>query len=388
MVDLDSNPTKLIEVVEIGKQMLMTRGALTTFSVANDVAKYFAIIPAMLHRRVPADRALNVMDLGTPVERHPERRHLQCAHHHLSRPARAARSEVPAVSAGDSCSATCSSMGLGGLVVPFVGIKVIDLVVPTCWEWCRHARDHSRNCLVIPAADLLVCSSCAALSTRSRSTGIGQALFPRQANGSLVDRQGNPATPDTAVGSSLLGQGFKSARVFSPTPLGGGLRLRRRELERHQPGPFSDKLLNGVADDPKTKDVDESFTGSTARRCLSGGERSAGRCARPRRRCHPVGEWARPAHHPAECRLSGARVAKARGVNVDEVRALLDRQTKGRQWGLFGDPRVNVLETNLALDRELPETHPDARREGRGCSVHRALTGQAPPVVRLTPPVR
>ena len=57
MVDLDSNPTKLIEVVEIGKQMLITRGALTTFSVANDVAKYFAIIPAMLHRRLPPDRA-------------------------------------------------------------------------------------------------------------------------------------------------------------------------------------------------------------------------------------------------------------------------------------------------------------------------------------------
>ena len=66
MVDLDSNPTKLIEVVEIGKQMLMTRGALTTFSIANDVAKYFAIIPAAFATTYPALNALNIMRLATP----------------------------------------------------------------------------------------------------------------------------------------------------------------------------------------------------------------------------------------------------------------------------------------------------------------------------------
>ena len=66
MVDLDSNPTKLIEVVEIGKQMLMTRGSLTTFSIANDVAKYFAIIPAAFASTYPALDALNVMHLATP----------------------------------------------------------------------------------------------------------------------------------------------------------------------------------------------------------------------------------------------------------------------------------------------------------------------------------
>ena len=66
MVDLDSNPTKLIEVVEIGKQLLMTRGALTTFSIANDVAKYFAIIPAMFAGTFPVLNALNIMHLETP----------------------------------------------------------------------------------------------------------------------------------------------------------------------------------------------------------------------------------------------------------------------------------------------------------------------------------
>ena len=71
MVDLDSNPTKLIEIVEIGKQLLMTRGALTTFSIANDVAKYFAIIPAAFAATYPALGALNVMRLATPAERDP-----------------------------------------------------------------------------------------------------------------------------------------------------------------------------------------------------------------------------------------------------------------------------------------------------------------------------
>jgi K+-transporting ATPase ATPase B chain len=66
MVDLDSNPTKLIEIVEIGKQLLMTRGALTTFSIANDVAKYFAIIPAMFAATFPVLNALNIMHLKTP----------------------------------------------------------------------------------------------------------------------------------------------------------------------------------------------------------------------------------------------------------------------------------------------------------------------------------
>ena len=79
MVDLDSNPTKLIEVVDVGKQMLVTRGALTTFSIANDVAKYFAIIPAAFAATYPALDALNVMRLATPAERDPVGGDLQCA---------------------------------------------------------------------------------------------------------------------------------------------------------------------------------------------------------------------------------------------------------------------------------------------------------------------
>jgi K+-transporting ATPase ATPase B chain len=81
MVDVDSNPTKLIEIVEIGKQLLMTRGALTTFSIANDVAKYFAIIPAMFLAFYPQLQALNVMHLATPQSAILSAIIFKCAHH-------------------------------------------------------------------------------------------------------------------------------------------------------------------------------------------------------------------------------------------------------------------------------------------------------------------
>ena len=106
MVDLDSNPTKLIEVVEIGKQLLMTRGALTTFSIANDVAKYFAIIPAMFLATFPLLNALNIMRLRTPQSRDPVGGDLQRAHHRRPGAAGAARREVQAESARPRFSGT------------------------------------------------------------------------------------------------------------------------------------------------------------------------------------------------------------------------------------------------------------------------------------------
>ena len=95
MVDLDSNPTKLIEVVEIGKQLLMTRGALTTFSIANDVAKYFAIIPAMFAATFPVLNALNIMHLKTPQSAVSVGGDLQRGGDHRAYPTGAARREVP-----------------------------------------------------------------------------------------------------------------------------------------------------------------------------------------------------------------------------------------------------------------------------------------------------
>ena len=108
MVDLDSNPTKLIEVVAIGKQLLMTRGALTTFSIANDVAKYFAIIPAMFMATYPALASAEHHGPAQPAERRAGGGDLQRADHHRAGSAGAARREVPAASARPRCcAATC-----------------------------------------------------------------------------------------------------------------------------------------------------------------------------------------------------------------------------------------------------------------------------------------
>ena len=110
MIDLDSDPTKLIEIVEIGKQLLITRGALTTFSIANDVAKYFAIIPAMfaVFYKGPDGKglldALNIMGLATPTKRDPFGGHLQRAHHRRADPARPSRRDLPTRWAPRKCS--------------------------------------------------------------------------------------------------------------------------------------------------------------------------------------------------------------------------------------------------------------------------------------------
>ena len=95
MIDLESNPTKLIEIVEIGKQLLMTRGALTTFSIANDVAKYFAIIPAAFASTYPQLGLLNFMQLGHAGKRHSLGSHLQCPDHRGAHPAGAQRCALP-----------------------------------------------------------------------------------------------------------------------------------------------------------------------------------------------------------------------------------------------------------------------------------------------------
>ena len=114
MVDLDSNPTKLIEIVEIGKQLLMTRGALTTFCIANDVAKYFAILPAAFVGLYPALGGLNVMRLTSPAERDPLGGGLQRAHHHRADPAGAAGRAIPPDGASALLRRHLLLYGLGG----------------------------------------------------------------------------------------------------------------------------------------------------------------------------------------------------------------------------------------------------------------------------------
>ena len=129
MVDLDSDPTKLIEVVGLGKQLLMTRGALTTFSVANDVAKYFAIIPAIFVVLYPGARRAQHHDLHSSTERDPVGDHLQCADHPGAGAARVEGGEVPPLRRGEVLRRNLGIYGAGGILAPFIGIKLIDLLV-------------------------------------------------------------------------------------------------------------------------------------------------------------------------------------------------------------------------------------------------------------------
>ena len=129
MVDLDSNPTKLIEVVEIGKQMLITRGSLTTFSIANDVAKYFAIIPAAFASTYPSLNALNVMHLATPNSAILSAVIFNALIIIFLIPLALKGVACRALGAGALLRRNLLIYGIGGIIVPFIGIKIIDLLL-------------------------------------------------------------------------------------------------------------------------------------------------------------------------------------------------------------------------------------------------------------------
>jgi len=129
MVDLDSNPTKLIEIVEIGKQLLMTRGALTTFSIANDVAKYFAIIPAAFASTYPALGALNVMQLATPQSAILSAVIFNALIIPALIPLALRGVKFRASGAAQILRTNMLIYGVGGVLLPFVGIKIIDVLL-------------------------------------------------------------------------------------------------------------------------------------------------------------------------------------------------------------------------------------------------------------------
>ncbi len=129
MVDLDSNPTKLIEVVSIGKQLLMTRGALTTFSIANDIAKYFAIIPAMFMLAIPEMDRLNVMRLGSPTSAILSALIFNAIIIPMLIPLAMKGVEYKPMSSNSLLKRNLLIYGLGGVIVPFIGIKCIDIII-------------------------------------------------------------------------------------------------------------------------------------------------------------------------------------------------------------------------------------------------------------------
>jgi potassium-transporting ATPase ATP-binding subunit len=131
MVDLDSNPTKLIEIVEIGKQLLMTRGALTTFSIANDVAKYFAILPAMLLGKFPQIAPLNIMFLKSPQSAILSALIFNAIIIIALIPLALKGVRFRPLGAAEILARNLVIYGLGGILLPFIGIKLIDIIITT-----------------------------------------------------------------------------------------------------------------------------------------------------------------------------------------------------------------------------------------------------------------
>jgi K+-transporting ATPase ATPase B chain len=131
MVDLDSNPTKLLEVIEVGKQLLMTRGSLTTFSIANDVAKYFAILPALFVGVFPQIAPLNVMNLASPNSAILSAVIFNAIIIVLLIPLALRGVKYRPMGAAALFRRSMLLYGVGGIIAPFVGIKIIDVLLST-----------------------------------------------------------------------------------------------------------------------------------------------------------------------------------------------------------------------------------------------------------------
>ena len=214
MVDLDSNPTKLIEVVEIGKQLLITRGALTTFSVANDVAKYFAIIPAMFAGAFPQlRRAERHGGCKTPQSAILVGRDFQRAHHHRARAAGAARRALP--SAGRRGAAALESSGLR-TGRNHRAIHRNQAHRPDHYRTLGGREAHMKKNLLISIWFTLVTTVLLGIIYPLVVTGLAQMMFPKQANGELITQGGK------LVGSHLIGQPFTAPGYFYSRPSAAG----------------------------------------------------------------------------------------------------------------------------------------------------------------------
>jgi K+-transporting ATPase ATPase C chain len=178
-------------------------------------------------------------------------------------------------------------------------------------------------------------------------TGLAQVLFKGQADGSLIRRDG------VVVGSRLIGQSFAKPEYFHPRPSAAGSGYAGEASGGTNLGPTSAKLLDGLPDDPATKDADESFAG--VKQLVEAYRAENGlSTATP----VPVDAVTRSASgldphiSLANARLQAPRVARARGMDEAAVLAAVARHTAGRTFGLLGEPRVDVLLLNLALDQE------------------------------------
>ena len=174
---------------------------------------------------------------------------------------------------------------------------------------------------------------------------LGQTIFPAQANGSLITRNG------TQVGSEIIGQNLSALEYFHPRPSAAGAGYDPLASGGTNLGPTSKKLFVGIADDAQTAEVDETYVGveglAKAYRELNGLSSSE---LLPADAVTRSASGLDPHISPRNALLQAARVAQARGLSKEKVQALVGDFVEGRFLGVFGEPRVNVLQLNLALD--------------------------------------
>jgi potassium-transporting ATPase KdpC subunit len=175
---------------------------------------------------------------------------------------------------------------------------------------------------------------------------VGQVAFPSQAGGSLLRN----ARGDV-IGSELLGQTFRRPEYFHPRPSAAGAGYDAANSSGSNLGPTSDKLVHGIKDDPATPDVDETYPGFfDLARAFREENELAPNAPIPADAATRSASGLDPDISPANAELQVARVAQARGVSAERVRQVVAQHTQPRFLGLIGEPRVNVLQLNLALD--------------------------------------
>ena len=247
MVDLDSNPTKLIDIVEIGKQLLMTRGALTTFSIANDVAKYFAIIPAMFVVAFPALVALNIMGLKTPQSA------ILSA---VIFNALIIVALVPLALRGVSYKAMSAEALLRRNLLIY-GVGGADRAVRRHQDHRRHHHDagagmnliqNLRTAVLMTIVTTLLLGIVYPLAV----TGLAQVLFRDKANGQLIERNGQ------VIGSRIIGQAFSSPGYFHGRPSAAGTGYDAANSAGTNLGPTNKKLIDAVTANVEGREEGES----------------------------------------------------------------------------------------------------------------------------------
>ncbi len=331
MVDLDSNPTKLIEIVAIGKQLLMTRGALTTFSISNDVAKYFAIIPAMFAGVFPVLNALNIMHLHNAESAVLSAVIFNALDHRRAHPARPARRQLQAHVRGRPAAAQPAGLWPRRhhrAVHRHQGSSTSSLP-PCIWPEQPKSRGpnmkkHIITAILYTAVTTILLGIVYPLAV----TGIAHLTMRSKADGQLIIRNGE------LIGSALIGQPFTGPTYFHSRPSAAGTGYdatlpQDRNLGPDQQGAPRSRLRL-CQDRVNRRDVPVDLVTASA----SGLD---------------------PDITPAAALYQVARVARERQLDQQQVQQLVTRSILPRQFGLLGEPRVNVLNLNLALDSLEPE---------------------------------